>query len=214
MPSNQTNNNSDPANSPAENTNSNHSQKTDTNTNTDTLNLDDLDVDLDWQSTRVLTVLTECNGHSNTREITDKTGLENHVVNYRFQKLGENGHGLLTTYHPSRDAGGRTPPKTVELTELGHTAIEAGLLEETTEETTLESTVKKLEAHNHELETKTEHLENVLDEVVEDMVMLRKGFIMVENALSEQLDEDEELTDYLPDDVPVAKTDYSEGDSA
>lgn len=206
MNPNPTNQTDDSASTPAENTNTNDSQETDTKTDID-LN----DINLDWQSARVLTVLTECDGHSNTREITDKTGLDNHVVNYRFKKLGDEELGLLTTYHPSRDDSGRTPPKNVELTDFGHTAIEAGLLDETDEETTLESTIKKVEAHNRELEAKTERLENALDTVVDDMVMLREGFIMVENALSQQLDEDESLPEYLPDDAPVSKEDYYPG---
>lgn len=199
MPSNPTNTTPNTSTDPNENTDSKTSNTTDTNTD---LNPDN--IDLDDESYKVLTALNDAGGESDTSEITQKTRLENHVINYRFRKLGttENGLGLLQTYTQTRKDGELTPPKGVELTEKGKAAIDAGLLDTHDPNPSLEERVAELEAENSALE-------NQLDNVFEDLVMLRKGFIMVDAALSDILDDDEELTDYLPDDVPVSKTDYT-----
>lgn len=181
-----------------------NSNNTDTNTD---ININE--IDLDDKSYKVLTALNDAGGESNTSEITNETGLENHIINYRFNKLGVTGNnslGLLRTFKQTREEGGLTPPKGVELTTRGQAAIDAGLLDTHTPEPSLEERVEQLEKENTALETQ-------LDNVFEDLVMLRKGFIMVESTLEATLDDDESLTDYLPDDVPVSKSDYIEGDS-
>lgn len=204
MPSNPTNETPDSSTTTNTNTPPKNTNKTDTNSD---INLDEIDID--DKSYKVLTTLNDAGGESDTSEITYKTGLENHIINYRFGKLGtdKNGSlGLLRTFKQPREDGGLTPPKGVELTERGRAAIDAGLLDNHNPNPDVEERIEELEKQNTTLEKQ-------LDNVFEDLVMLRKGFIMVENALGNSLDDGEELTNYLPDDLPVTKDEYIEGDT-
>lgn len=89
--------------------------------------LDSIDTSqVDNEAKQVLNAVFDHDGEATTSEIRRETGLEKHIIHYRYDKLSE--QGLLTTERSDTPLSGPLPPLVATLTETGRRAINEGLV--------------------------------------------------------------------------------------
>lgn len=122
---------------------------------------------LDEQAEQVLKAVWDNAGGATTSEIRKETGLERHVIHYRYDKLEE--AGLIELGEADSATRGRgLPPKVAELTDEGVAEIESGLLGDEVFDSGVSDEVSVSRSQFREFRDELQRVENQVQVLVDE----------------------------------------------